>query len=316
MADSFRVSRIFLTAVELHIFETLERQELTAREIAARTGTNERATEILLNALAGLGLIEKRRNKYADAPVIVEMLRKKSSDCLLAWFRHQNNGWRRWSALTRVVKKGYPKKNPWSQKMSIDLAMTMRLGVKNLAERLDLMMDVSKIRRICDLGCGPGAITMELLQMHPHTTAVLIDQDKGALKIARQDAVARGLQDRVEFVNQNILTSNMEKGFDMVILSSVLCLFTRQEVVHLLNKVKAILQTGGTLILGEMLLKESRTCPVPAALFAVQLLVNGSSDGAFSLSEIRDLLRTCGIRYERNFPTNLYHIIVGKNESN
>jgi ubiquinone/menaquinone biosynthesis C-methylase UbiE len=200
--------------------------------------------------------------------------------------------------------------------MSIDLAMTMQLGAKHLAEQLDLMIDVSKIRRICDLGCGPGAITMELLQMHPHTTAVLIDHDKDALNIARQDATARGLQDRVELVNQNILTNNMDKEFDMVILSLVLCLFSRQEAIHLLKKAKAILRSGGTLILGEILLKESRTSPPSAALFAVQLLVNGSSSDSFSLADISELLRVCGIRYERNFPTNLYHIIVGKNESN
>lgn len=315
MAESFKVSRIFLTAVELHIFETLGDQELTAKNLATHAGTNEGATENLLNALTGLGLLEKYHERYSNAPVIMEMLSKKSYKSTLAWFRHQNNSWQGWSTLTEVVKVGCPINKPWSREMSEDLAMAMRLGAKDIADQLDLMIDVSKIRHICDMGCGPGAITMELLQMHPHANAVMIDHDKNALDIATQDAAARSLLDRVEFVNQNILTNRIKKKFDMVILSLVLCLFARQEIIHLLNKVKAILQPDGTLILGEILLNESMTSPTSAALFSVQLLVNGSIRGAFSLADIIELLSLCGFRYDRNFPTKLHHIIVGKNES-
>jgi 3-hydroxy-5-methyl-1-naphthoate 3-O-methyltransferase len=316
MADSYRVSRIFLTAVELHIFETLSHQELTAEEISNKIDTNAPATEILLNALVGLELLEKHEGKYANSSIIMKMLRNKCSESLLAWFRHQNNNWQKWSELTQIVKSGCLKKKYWSQEMSIDLAMTLRLGAKSLAERLDLMIDFSNIHRICDMGCGPGTVTMELLKIHPHMSAVLIDNDNNALEIARQDAKINRLHGRIKLVNQNIITIKMEEEFDLVIMSLVLCLFSRQEVLHLLNKVKAILHQDGTLILGEILLNESKTSPVSSTLFAVQLLINGLCDGSFSLTDIIELFSICGIRYERNFPTNFYHIIVGKNEYN
>ena len=314
MADSYRVSRIFLTAVELHVFETLAQKDLTAKEISTRIDSNERATEVLLNVLVGLELLKKHGEKYSNAPIIMKILNNKSSESLLAWFRHQNNNWQKWSALTQIVKSGCLKKNYWSREMSIDLAMTMRLGAKSLAETLNLMIDFSTIHRICDIGCGPGTITMELLKLNPHISAVLIDHDKNALDIARQDAIVMDIKDRIKLVNQDILAGKIEENCDLVIMSLVLCLFSRQEVSLLLKKVKSLLHHEGTLVIGENLLNESRTSPVSATLFAVQLLVNGSIEGSFSLKDIIDLLSDSGIRYERNFPTNSYHIIVGKNE--
>jgi SAM-dependent methyltransferase len=118
----------------------------------------------------------------------------------------------------------------------------------------------------------------------------------------------------VDIVNQNIITDHMEGDFDLVIMSLVLCLIRREDVIQLLKKVNAILRPGGTLVLGEILLNESKTGPLSAAFFAVHMLVNGSGGDLFSLKEICELLNDCGIRYERNFPTALQRIIVGKNE--
>lgn len=314
MADSYKVSRLFLTAIELHIFEMLKHKELTAKDIAELAGTNNRATEILLNALTALDLLEKKSDKYANSPVVLEMLGRASTDFILASFRHQNNSWKQWSPLTQIVQTGESEKAPWCQAKSTDFALTMKAGAAQLAEKLDLMVDFSAIHHICDLGCGPGAITIELLQTHSHTTAVLIDLDETALKIAHQDAADKDLQDRVEIINQNILTEPLDGNFDLVILSLVLCLIHREEVILLLKKIKSIMRPGGTLIIGEILLDDSKTHPLSAAFFAVHMLVNGSEGNLFSLGEICQLLHDCGIRYECNFPGGLQHIIVGKNE--
>lgn len=316
MAQSFRPSRLFLSAVELGVFEALHSGLLTAQEMADRIGTHDRATGIFLDALTGLGLLEKHDNAYMNAPWIKETLCGPSSDALTAYFRHQSNSWRIWSSLTEIVKTGRAEKHPPDVKSRIDLAGAMQYGSKETAERLDLMVDFADIRNICDMGCGPGAVCMELLQRHPHLKAVLVDHDKEALTIAKREARSRNLQDRVEIVQDNIVTANTGKNFDMVILSLVLCLFTRGDAILLLEKARTALRTGGVLILGEVLLSNSRTSPAAAALFAMHLLVTGAAGGLFSLDEIRKMLADCGIEYQCNFPANLYHIIIGRNGTN
>jgi SAM-dependent methyltransferase len=176
------------------------------------------------------------------------------------------------------------------------------------------MIDFSEIRDICDMGCGPATICLELMRKHSHLRALLIDYNKEALDIALADAVSAKIQDRIEMKRQELSKVAIEKKFDMVILSLVLCLLSREDAVRLLGKAKAALRPGGTLILGEILLGSSGTSALKAALFAVHLLVTGSQGGLFSLDDIREMLRDSGLRYDRHFPANQYHIVVGKNE--
>lgn len=310
IAHSYRPSRLFLTAVELDIFRSIGSKRLTAGEVAARTGTDAGAISILLEALAALHLLEKRNDTYGNtAP-----LREDSSSDLTAYFRHQSSSWDRWSSLTRIVRDGFPGNRTFSREESMRLAEAMRLGGKEVAERLDLMLDFSGIRDICDMGCGPGTVCLELMRKHPRLKALLIDHDVEALHIAKGDATAGNIHDRIEIKRQDLLEVVIEKKFDMIIMSLVLCLLSREDAARLLKKAAAALRPGGTLILGETLRGDPSGNALNAALFAVHLLVMGSRGGLFSLDEIVKLLRDSGLRYERNFPTNQYAIIVGKNE--
>lgn len=316
LAESFRVSRIFLTAIELGIFEFIDHQAYSVTRISSELDTDKQATQILLHALASMKLLIETEGLYSNAPVICRFLDKESAGSQLAGFRHLNNGWERWSTLTDVVKTGPPDNFSWSDKMRQDLAGTMRLGTENLAKQLCLMIDFDDIKSICDMGCGPGTLTLELLRRQRQTTALLIDRDDIALDLARQDAFERGLQERVEIEKHDVLTYGIKKQFDMIILSQILCLFSEQEARQLFTNAKKALKPGGTLVLGEMWLKDPGMSPVPESLFTIYLLVSGLKGKLFSLREIREMLSDCGISYERFFPTTSYNIIVGKNEIN
>jgi len=63
----FQESRIVLTALELDVF-TAAGEGVTAADAAARLGTNPRATEVLLNALASMDLLTKQDGVFRNAP--------------------------------------------------------------------------------------------------------------------------------------------------------------------------------------------------------------------------------------------------------
>jgi 3-hydroxy-5-methyl-1-naphthoate 3-O-methyltransferase len=313
LALGFRTSRLFLTAVELRLFETIGCGCLALDEIAVRSGTEPRALQILMDALTGLGLTEKQESGYGNSSVVRDLLRMDSTGGAMAFFRHQSNSWQNWSAFTDVVRQGYPGSNRPSHQESLDFAAAMRLGAKQVAERLDLMLDFSGIYSLCDMGCGPGEICLELLKMHPHLTARLMDYEEDALAVAARAAGDRGLQARVEIVCQDILAGRTDRSFDMVLMSLVLCLFKRDDTIRLLNHAKAVLKPGGILLLGEVLLDSSRTSPVSATLFNAHLLAMGSRGSLFTLDEIRGLMRSTGMHYEKDFPAGNYQLIVGRN---
>ncbi len=64
MANAFRISRIILSAHELNIFILLKDGPLTSVNVAKTAGTNERATDRLMNALVPIGLLKKSGSQF------------------------------------------------------------------------------------------------------------------------------------------------------------------------------------------------------------------------------------------------------------
>ncbi|HEX6769011.1 MAG TPA: methyltransferase dimerization domain-containing protein [Candidatus Binatia bacterium] len=69
LASGHVEARIVQTAVELKVFEAVEARPLSSIAAAAQLQLNERALELLLNALTALGLLEKQGEKYALAKI-------------------------------------------------------------------------------------------------------------------------------------------------------------------------------------------------------------------------------------------------------
>ncbi|MCZ6700268.1 MAG: methyltransferase, partial [bacterium] len=69
LSRGFMAARIIIAAAELEIFDHLEDEGATAEEMAANFGGTDRAYVIVLNALAALGLIEKKEGRYRNTPL-------------------------------------------------------------------------------------------------------------------------------------------------------------------------------------------------------------------------------------------------------
>ena len=62
---AFQQSRVLLTAIELDVFGAIG-NGATVVEVTRRVGADPRATEMLLNALAALGVIEKSKGVFRN----------------------------------------------------------------------------------------------------------------------------------------------------------------------------------------------------------------------------------------------------------
>lgn len=103
----FRASRVALTANNYAIFEHLK-TPMTAAGLAAKIGTDPRATEILLDALTSLGLLRKSGLKYRNTSLAATFLVKTSPWYQGDMLRHADSLWKSWSGLDEVVKTGLP----------------------------------------------------------------------------------------------------------------------------------------------------------------------------------------------------------------
>ena len=105
MIRGFMPSRAILTALELDIFTAVGKGG-TAKQVAVKIQAAARATEMLLNVLVSLKLLEKRDGIYTNTPVAARFLVEGSPDSARTAQLHAANMWRRWSKLTEAVRSG------------------------------------------------------------------------------------------------------------------------------------------------------------------------------------------------------------------
>ena len=104
IALGFMESRILLSAAELNLFTLLSEKPLTAKETSDKINGDAKALTMLLDAVAAIGLLQKKDNKYFCEPDAAKYLTDNSSATVLPMVEHMSSGWRRWARLTDLVE--------------------------------------------------------------------------------------------------------------------------------------------------------------------------------------------------------------------
>lgn len=71
--------------------------------------------------------------------------------------------------------------------------------------------------RICDVGTGSGAIAVALANALPLAEVTAVDRSRGALAVARENALRHGVGERVRFAESDLLAAVRGEGFDVVV---------------------------------------------------------------------------------------------------
>lgn len=288
----FWSSRVLITANNLEIFEHLKKPAGPG-EVARAAGTSERGTGILLDALAGLGLVTKEKGRYKNTPSTSRLLVRGSSLYQGDIIRHADGLWRNWSDLDEVVRTGRPSRRDSNHQAFI-------LGMHNLAvlkvKEVLRAVNLRGVKTALDFGGGPGTYAMEMARRGVSVT--LFDTPE-TIKVAKK--VARG-QKGIRFREGDFLVDGIGRGYDLILISQIFHAFSEEENLSLLAKCRAALNAGGRLVAHEFLLDEDRTRPPQSALFAVNMLVNTDGGRCYTPEEMKGWLASTGLRNVREKP--------------
>ena len=106
------------------------------------------------------------------------------------------------------------------------------------------LLQGADFKRVLDIGCGDGSISVPLLQPGRHLT--LLDMSQAMLEIARS-RVPANLASAVEVINSDVLGAKLPAAsFDVVICVGVFAYFP--DPTPLIQKLHSILKPGGILI--------------------------------------------------------------------
>ncbi|MBI5102140.1 MAG: methyltransferase domain-containing protein [Nitrospirae bacterium] len=283
----FTAARVVLTANNLGIFDRLEIPS-TAGELAGGLKTDRRATEILLDALTGIGLTTKGRDgRYRNSAVSGRYLVKGGRLYQGDIVRHASSMWDSFSALDDVVRMGKPARRGRDHEAFI-------MGMHNLtvlrSGRLIRAVGLRGVKTMLDLGGGPGTNAMAFSKKGVRATIFDLPQ---TIAIARRVARREGVKG-LSFISGDFHVDGIGSGYDLILISQIFHAFSPEENLALLAKCRTALNPGGRVVIQEFPIKDNMTSPPQSALFSINMLVGTESGRCYTPREIKKWLRQSG----------------------
>ncbi len=287
----FRAARVLLVANNYRIFNQLTKPQ-SAREVSKKVNTDLRATEILLDALTGLGLLKKQNGKYSNTPLSDKFLVSGGPYYHGDILRHADVLWKNWSGLDEVLKTGKPY-HKWHNQEAFILGMhnIASLKVKDVIKKIGL----KGIKTALDLGGGPGTYSIEMAKKGVEVT--LFDRPE-TIKIARRvikDSRFK-IQDSIRFIQGDFLEDDFGRDYDLILISQVLHAYSEKDSIKVIRKCRRALNQGGRIVIQEFFINEQRTAPVQSALFSVNMLVNTEGGRCYTPEELKGWLKNAGFK--------------------
>jgi (2Fe-2S) ferredoxin/predicted O-methyltransferase YrrM len=302
--NGFRESRILLTAIELDVFSAVG-SGATADGVAEERGTDLRATEMLLNALVALEVLEKRDGVYTNTPVAARYLAGGGEHDSRAALLHTVHLWPRWSTLTECVREGTSVLRAREDALPDDWTQAFIAAMhKNAGFRAPLVaraVGLEGVRRILDLGGGSGAYSIAFAREAQNLTAEVLDLPS-VVPITHTHIGEAGLSHRVTAREGDFRNDEYGRGYDLVFVSAICHMNSSEENRALLAKAFAALEPSGRVVIQDFILAPDKTGPKTGALFALNMLTGTRAGSSYSEEEYTTWLQEAGFEDARRVP--------------
>ena len=289
-------SRALLTALELDVFSAVG-SGATAAEVAQKISTHPRATEMLLNALAAMGMLAKQQGVFRNTPLAARYFAAGSQDNARPGLLHTANIWHRWSNLTECVRAGTAVGHAGNgrPRRRLDRALHRRHAPQRFGTRATggAGGGHGAEERLLDVGGGSAAYSIAFAQANHKLRATVLDLPT-VLPIAQRHIDAAGLADRVATRAGDLRCDALGRGFTIILVSAICHMLSPEENQDLFRRCREALEPGGRVVMQDFILEADKTAPKQAALFALNMLVGTRAGSTYSYDEYRAWMKAAG----------------------
>ncbi|MDR1726563.1 MAG: methyltransferase domain-containing protein [Acidobacteriota bacterium] len=297
LAQGFMESRILLSAAELDLFTVLQKAPLPVMEIASRVKGDPSALAALLDAVAALGLLQKKDGAYFCEPAVARYLAEDSPETVLPMVLHAASLWNRWARLTDIAQ-GAP-----APTKRLNLARTgdelkSFIGAMHsigapLARQIAADVQPGAAKSLLDIGGGSGTYAIAFLREAPEMRATIFDMP-AVIEMARARLEGEGLMGRATLVPGNFHRDELPVGHDLVLLSAIIHSNSPAQNLELYRKIFHALVPGGRLLIRDHVMEPDRIKPRDGAIFAINMLVGTLGGSTYTYEEIASSLGEAG----------------------
>ena len=272
-------------AVKTGIIEAL-REKTTYTGLANELYLNRRAVWVVVEALADLGYITKQGETITLSKEAREMIYNPAAPNYVGFsFMHRYNMIRSWTHLPDVLANGQPATKDDDPENTFYFMEAMRHGAEKSAPEIAdfLLTNTSNGIQVLDIGGGPLIYSNAFAALGAEVTVLDLPP------------VVQLMQEKAEKLGITLLPGDFNLGlpdgpYDLAFLGNICHIFGEKENQELFKKVSQILVPGGRISIVDMV---RGTNPF-ATVFAVNMLVNTHSGGAWSLNQYNEWLANAG----------------------
>jgi len=304
LASGHVEARIVQAAVELGLFDCLADQSLDAAQVAGALRTDLRATELLLNSLTALSLLQKTGEQFSLSAASKIYLAGNSPNSLCGMIRFDASLWNCWERLADAVRSGKPARSanmyqddPGETETFIQ-AMDSLVKARGDAEALVNTLDWNEVTELLDIGSGPATYPIHLCRRFPKLRATIFDLP-ATLRITERYVREAGLESRIKLVSGDYRRDAIPGSYEVIFLSNIIHGEGYDENQRLMTKLAANLNPGGRIIIKDHILDEIRADPPVGAIFSLLMLLTTQSGRCYSFNEVKSWLENAGLHSVR-----------------
>ena len=291
---AFMPSRAVLTALELDVF-TAVASGASAGQVAQKVHADSRATEMLLNVLVSLKLLEKRDETFFNTAVSARFFSEGSSDNARGGLLHTAHLWHRWSTLTQCVRAGTSVGTGREENWVTDFIAAMD---RNARERAGAVVKAvgagaGAVKRMLDLGGGSGAYSIAFARAIPGLKSEILDLAE-VIPLAQEYIRKAGLSERIGTRAGDMLHDPLGENYDLILISAICHMFSPGQNRELLQRAYDALAPKAQVVVQDFILEPNKTAPRAAALFSLNMLVGTRAGSSYSEPEYASWLRSAG----------------------
>ena len=303
------------TAVRLGVFDRLQSEPAGLAALAIDVAADPDALERLLDGAVGLRLLEKRPDGcYANTDLANAYLCRSSPSTLTGYILYSDEFlFPMWAHLADAVREG---SHRWRQTFGSDAPLfdhffrnaestrTFLDGMHGLgmlsSPRVAAAFDLSRFRRLVDLGGATGHLAMAVCERYPDLTAAVFDLPQ-VVPYAREHLQHSPAAARLEAIPGDFFLDELPPA-DLYALGRILHDWPQVKIESLLRKIFDRLPAGGALLIAEKLLAEDKSGPAGAHMQSLNMLVCAEGKER-TLSEYTALLVAAGFAEARGHLT-------------
>ena len=299
-------TRLLMTGIELGIFDEMSTFR-SAEEIAAAIGGHEGNTERFLNALATIGLVEKKDGRFQNLPETSAFLVSREPTYLGPLFRlakamcldslEDLPGLVRNGPNPESRDRAFDDEDLWAAATRASAGWVMGGAGQQMADIVAGLREFPNFRRMLDLGGGHGMFALYFVAAHPTMDGVVFDRP-AVTAVAKGFIEEFDLTDRVAVKTGDYLADDIGSGYDLVWASATLN-FARHDLDPLITKIYNALTPGGVFASFQDGMTHERTRPDTMLGHLGDALRMGQNY-AFDQGEIADAMLRCGFRSVRS----------------